>query len=887
MYFTYCITLLLTCTPVIPSVTQVFISPQVEDVEEEEEDCFGLSRRPLASPEESSNYTIDENGVRRRIYVPMSERQAENFKCRHCTFIARDLKRLHCHERSHGMPPTRKDRFKCMFCPQGFDSEMKFRLHITCHPGTIRFLLYRCNKCEFDTNKKDTIVKHITCNRDRKHRGTGPVEAQYSTVSRHLVSRVLICERCDYMTRHKIHMAIHYQRAHSILRDKGDFVIEGLTPTDTPVSSFEEERDDEELRLTLADPSIAAAAAANAISSPNLQAALKSSPSRVSSVTPNGAVAAPAGVASAFDFARPTGSAKRSRDRDRNPDQPVLSMEQVNERNDLFNKMVSQLEALTPGRVLENQVRKFKCPICEYLLPKAADLKNHVKRHSEVGQITLTMFRCKYCSCMSTARTLLYEHLGEKHPGKPISLVKKIVAIDTAEVDKSFAETSVEENLDQLQEALHKDIMDQINKRVETDASETGDKPPRSSFEQLFVIPEGGERFDVPLQCPRCPFSSHEKVEIIGHVNGLHPEVKVIGSDEDVDRLARETKEELQQQREAAGGTKGNSSQGVAPGGSSGSGGDTASSGTAPSQEDVLIVPDEPVFKEEALCSRCNFTTFTRKEMVTHLQRHHPDISVMGRNSYPMQVAALDRKPGSESQTRPQHGGMDSCIVGSGSLDAKIGCLYQNYGTQMRCLICGTERPKKFFIHVHILRHLNIYLWKCAFCPHRGLQKYKMVDHIKKIHPGKAMSVRYLRVNVEAKVKQFLQQFDINTGPTLASLDEGGDGGDAGSRSSSPWQQEASETSSVQEEDQGHQTPGSGQTGQSAPLYTLGSESLDEKLSCLYDFSDGVFYKCLACPNQFQRRFAIHRHIVMAHLKVTMPVSSSPTLPLTLSLLIL
>ncbi|GFR85863.1 zinc finger protein 425 [Elysia marginata] len=845
-----------------PDLSAVVVKNEV--AEEEEEDCFGLSRRPLNSPEESSNYMIDENGVRRRIYVPMSERQAENFKCRHCTFIARDTKRLHCHERSHGMPPTRKDRFKCMFCPQGFDSEMKFRLHITCHPGIIRFLLYRCNKCEFDTNKKDTIVKHITCNRDKKHRGTGPVEAQYSTVSRTLVSRVLLCEKCDYMTRHKIHMAIHYQRAHSILRDKSDFVVEGLEPIDTPVSSFEDERDEDEMNLTMADPSYASST--SSISSPNLQAALKSPVARPAS---NGSAGA---AAVSFDFPRPTGSVKRPRDRDRHIDQPVLTVEQVNERNDRFLRMVSQYEALTGDRALENQIRKFKCPICEYLLPKAADLKNHVKRHSEVGQITLTMYRCKYCSCMSTARTLLYEHLGEKHPGKPIALVKKIVAIDTAEVDKSFAETSVEENLDQLEEELQKDIMAHLNKKDLAGSSDTGDKPSRSSFEQLFVIPEGGERFDVPLQCPRCPFSSHDKMEIIGHVNGLHPEVKVIGSDEDVDRLARETKEELQQQREAAAVNKPSSS------------GDSSTSGTAPSQEDVLIVPDEPVFKEAALCSRCDFTTFKRKDMVVHLQRHHPDISVMGRNSYPMQVAALDRTSGAESQGRHHHhhGGSDSIIVGSGSLDAKIGCLYQNYGTQMRCLICGTERPKKFFIHVHILRHLNIYLWKCAFCPHRGLQKYKMVDHIKKIHPGKAMSVRYLRVDVEAKVRQFMQQFDISAGGPLPALESAGDGGDTGSRSSSPWpgkQEEASpsETSSVQDDDSlvssshgSHQTASASGSQPPTPLYTLGSESLDEKLNCLYDFSDGVFYKCLACPNQFQRRFAIHRHIIMAHLKVNL-----------------
>ena len=50
--------------------------------------------------------------------------------------------------------------------------------------------------------------------------------------------------------------------------------------------------------------------------------------------------------------------------------------------------------------------------------------------------------------------------------------------------------------------------------------------------------------------------------------------------------------------------------------------------------------------------------------------------------------------------------------------------------------------------------------------------------------------------------------------------------------------------------------------------HTLGSEELDEKVSCLYDFSDGIFYKCLICANQFQRKFAVHRHIIMNHLKV-------------------
>ena len=194
-----------------------------------------LTMDPFAADD---NYIVDEHGVRRRQYVPMSERQGENYRCRFCTFIARDQKRLSCHERSHGMPPTKRERFKCMFCPQGFDSELKFRLHITCHPGLIKLLLYKCKKCEFDSNQKHSIIRHITCNRDRKHRGVGPVEDQYSVVSRTLETRVLQCEQCNYMTRHKIHMAIHY-REHGILRDKSEFNICGLTPHDIPLSSYE------------------------------------------------------------------------------------------------------------------------------------------------------------------------------------------------------------------------------------------------------------------------------------------------------------------------------------------------------------------------------------------------------------------------------------------------------------------------------------------------------------------------------------------------------------------------------------------------------------------------------------------------------------------------
>uniref|UniRef100_A0A0B7BCZ9 C2H2-type domain-containing protein n=1 Tax=Arion vulgaris TaxID=1028688 RepID=A0A0B7BCZ9_9EUPU len=325
-----------------------------------------------------------------------------------------------------------------------------------------------------------------------------------------------------------------------------------------------------------------------------------------------------------------------------------------------------------------------------------------------------------------------------------------------------------------------------------------------------------------------CTYSTSSKSEIIHHVCMLHPEVRVVGSDEDVDKMTPSS-EDFQHAEKL-------------------------SKPFQDCQEEVLIVPDDQVFSEPALCSRCDFTTILRREMVIHLQQNHPEISVMGRNSYPVQVSALGHSVGPMDE---------SCIVGSGSLDARLRCLYENYGTQMKCLICGAERPKKFFIHVHILRHLNIYLWKCAFCTHRGLQKYKMVDHIKKVHAGKPLSARYLRVNVEEKVANFLSQFNVIKN-RKANLDEG---------NFVPFTSMADELSDQASNDssksqQKSPVPASG-AGSSCP-HSLGSDDLDDKISCMYESAESAFFKCRVCYNQFQRKFAIHRHIIISHLKVAL-----------------
>ena len=540
------------------------------------------------------------------------DREIDNFKCKFCTFIARDRCRLEGHERCHGLPPSRKSRFKCMYCPQGFNNEHKFNSHVSCHPGLIKFSLYCCKYCDFDTNQRHIIIKHVRSTRDQVHLSyTASEEEMFAVLNKTMETRVLECTQCSYMTRHRKHLVAHLKREHSSPRRTG------ITVDCDIVEKY------------------------------------------------------------------PSTSLGASRNR-------ALEMAMSHDRS-------ASLPVGDDGNVRENQARRFKCPICQYLVPRAADLKAHVKRHSEIGEITLVMFRCKYCSAASTAREIIYGHLMEKHLGKQIALVKRIVTIDTRGGDNGYAVTSMEDEEDGQSEIQNYPTL--------TSSSGTSDQ-------MVLLIPDSaGETFPSRMHCPCCQFGSCNRKTIIQHVSNHHPEVSIMGRRDDNNVYPLETSY-------SAPSTSSTSSPSMAA---------RVTLGDMLKGE-ILIVPDSQTFEEPVLCPKCDYATIHRRNIVQHLEQNHPDISVMGRNDYP----TFDGK-GKDAEEANATGKDGMVIIGSGSLDEKIRCLYENFGDRMRCMICQAERPKKFFMHVHILRHLNILLWGCQHCSHKGLQKYKMMDHIKKV----------------------------------------------------------------------------------------------------------------------------------------------------------
>ena len=734
------------------------------------------------------------------------DRHIDPPKCDHCTFVARDTRRLQSHLNCHCLPQKiKRHRFRCIYCPQGFDASAKFKSHIACHPGLIKYWIFCCRHCEFDTNQRHVILKHIKT-KDDIHMHRGEDEDMFSVVERVMESRVLECDRCNFQTRHKLHLQIHCGREHQIIK-----------------------------------------------------AAAHSSTDRDST---------PPAKSSAVSVKR-----------------PVIQVPQYNKPS----RNIS-LTAVSSGQVKENQLKKFKCPHCQYLVPKAADLKQHVKRHDYLGKISLHIFRCKYCSSSSTARDLVFEHIRDKHPGKALQLMRKTVDIDTQGTDNTFSETSVAEapisssdynpqipainpvmpisssnpvidsfhcetcsfstpsreafdNHLQLHNtkggikgvALPEEDSDEEDSsyaemKQSPDSSDTQmEAVPIMDIEkilQVVIVPEcvATDTLTAAARCPQCYFASGYRSAFVSHVKSRHPEVIVV----------MRNNSQVQEVTEV--GTIGKPfylPEDLSP--------------------EVLVIPEKQVFSQAVGCPKCpNFATYFRRNLVLHIQRHHSEVTAMGLSSWNgwRHDNAIDIKTDTLSSglSTVQD---ESCIIGSGNLDEKVAMLYENYGANHKCLICTIEKSKKYFMHIHLLRHLDISLWKCAFCAYQGLEKHKIKQHIKEHHPEKPTTIVYVKVDIDMKVSDFLKQLGLNrNAQTFLSVPE---------KAPLPEVATASSSNTIS-------TTLDSKMKMSGPL---GTSELDEKIRCLYETVNNKSM-CILCSCEFTRKFAIHRHIITNHLKVAL-----------------
>ena len=149
---------------------------------------------------------------------------------------------------------------------------------------------------------------------------------------------------------------------------------------------------------------------------------------------------------------------------------------------------------------------KYYCEYCKKFFKHKALLKEHMQKdHCDIQNKQFVFFKCKYCSYTSTMKDLILGHIGKRHPGKGIRILRKI------------------ENIGQNEDEVSNIASDSS----ETQSKKSDDVQPESNDDREPIEIPDGNIFQAPFNCPKCTFSSNLRLDTMRHVK-THPELKPV-----------------------------------------------------------------------------------------------------------------------------------------------------------------------------------------------------------------------------------------------------------------------------------------------------------------------------------------------------------------------
>ncbi|XP_067649292.1 uncharacterized protein [Haliotis asinina] len=173
-------------------------------------------------------------------------------------------------------------------------------------------------------------------------------------------------------------------------------------------------------------------------------------------------------------------------------------------------------------------------------------------------------------------------------------------------------------------------------------------------------------------------------------------------------------------------------------------------------------------------CCYCDFSGLERYSVAKHCKEKHPEkeltvrylhnnikdlLSNKGKKRY--ERSHLSATTSSSSDHSPSNNRPTELRVGSDMLDQKLQPLYDVRMGKTRKLICKSchaDYPSKYSLHCHLLRHLKLNLVACPHCNFELLEQSKMGAHIKVVHPGSQVYFKFLDVDIESAVKEYLDK---------------------------------------------------------------------------------------------------------------------------------
>lgn len=344
----------------------------------------------------------------------------------------------------------------------------------------------------------------------------------------------------------------------------------------------------------------------------------------------------------------------------------------------------------------ESNPRRFTCNECGWASKKLPYLKSHMRKHYP-GQdrCQITLFKCNYCDFTSTSKLIISAHSQKKHPGKivrPRRVMENVYITDSIEDDMSIDKfhcdlcTFSTEKVSGLQNHLLSCHSGANNKT----------KDVYSGPKQEFLIPSGTV-FKEFIQCPLCIFKTKKRIELLRHIKShpsLEPKTESATEVQVSDRVQNPLFSKL--------GGKRRSSSDLNP----------------------VVKKPRPVSPtisyDRIMMDSAKRDTGYRKQVATKSTTNRPSIGVKSMLYY----------------------------LGGEQLHMKLRPCFSEFkqSTHFTCLICSDVLDDKYKLHKHVLQHMNVYFYKCAYCDHGTLDQTTIMVHIQREH---RRAIQYSKLDVE------------------------------------------------------------------------------------------------------------------------------------------
>lgn len=348
--------------------------------------------------------------------------------------------------------------------------------------------------------------------------------------------------------------------------------------------------------------------------------------------------------------------------------------------------------------------RRFTCNECGWATRKLSFLKHHVKRHFPTqDRCQITLFRCNYCEFTSTSKLIINGHSQNMHPGKLLRVKRVIETVYITEspegdlsIDKFHCDMCTF-SCDKVS-TLQSHLRDSHSGKKNLDEST---KPTYVGPKQEFLIPSGTVFKDV-IQCSMCTFRTKRRIELLRHIK-IHPslepktETPPAKDQQHSDKVQNplfESFYKLGMKRRAS------------------------SDGNPIVKKPCPLSPTMPYdrIKMDAAARDTGY----RKQVATKSTTNHRDASIKSMLYF----------------------------LGGEQLHMKLKPCISEFkdASQYYCLICSDVFGEKFNLHKHILQHMKVHFYKCAYCDHGTLDQTLVMVHIQRMH---RRAIQYSKLDVE------------------------------------------------------------------------------------------------------------------------------------------